>query len=173
MNFIDIVKKRCSVREYSSQPVEKEKLDYVLEAARLAPSACNLQPWSFYIIQDAEMLQKLRSCYVRESFKTAPVFIAICGNHETSWKRKMFDNKDHCDIDVAITTQHLIFAATEVGLGTCWVCNFDPVSGKEMLQLSDSEELIALIPIGYPVKEDIWETTVKNRKEVEEIVFYK
>jgi len=172
MNFIDIVKKRCSIREYSSQPVEKEKLDYVLEAARLAPSACNFQPWSFYVIQDAEMLQELQSCYVRESFKSAPVFIAICGNHDASWKRK-FDNKDHCDIDVAITTQHLILAATEVGLGTCWVCNFDPVRCKEILQFSDSEEVIALIPIGYPAKEDAWETAVKNRKQAEEIVFYR
>jgi len=172
MNFIDIVKKRCSVREYSSQPVEKEKLDYVLEAARLAPSARNGQPWSFYVIQSAEVLQKLQSCYVRESFKTSPVFIAICGNHNTSWKRESFDNKDHCDIDIAITTQHLILAATEVGLGTCWVCNFDPVRTKEILQLTDSEEIIALIPIGYPAKEDVWETAVKNRKSMEEIVTY-
>jgi len=172
MNFIDIVKKRCSVREYSSQPVEKEKLDYVLEAARLAPSACNLQPWSFYVIQDAEMLQKIHSCYEREWFKTAPVCIAICGNHDTSWKRKLFDNKDHCDIDIAITTEHLILAATEVGLGTCWICNFDSVRCKEILQLPDSEEVIALTPIGYPAKEDVWETAVKNRKKMEEIVTY-
>jgi len=172
MEFIDIVKKRCSVREYSSQPVEREKLDYVLEAARLAPSACNFQPWSFYVIQDAEILQKLYTCCARESFKTAPVFIAVCGNRDVSWKRRS-DNKDHCDIDIAIATEHLILAATEVGLGTCWICNFDSVRSKEILQLPDSQEIIALIPIGYPAKEDIWETTVKNRKKVEEVVFYK
>ena len=172
MSFVDIVKKRCSVREYSSQLVEKEKLDYVLEAARLAPSACNFQPWSFYVIRDTETLKKLYSCCARESFKTASVFIAMCGNHDASWKRK-FDNKDHCDIDIAIATQHLILAATEVGLGTCWICNFDSVRTKEILQLPDSQEVIALIPIGYPAKEDIWETTVKNRKKEEEVVFYK
>ena len=171
MNFIDIVKKRCSVREYSSQPVEKEKLDYVLEAARLAPSACNLQPWSFFVIQDAEIVQKLHSCYEREWFRSAPVCIAICGNHDISWKRK-FDNKDHCDIDIAITTEHLILAATEVGLGTCWICNFDSIRCKEILQLPDPKEVIALIPIGYPAKEDVWKTAVKNRKKIEEIVTY-
>ena len=173
MTILDVVKKRCSVREYSSQPVEKEKLDYVLEAARLAPSACNLQPWSFYVIQDAEMLKKIHSCYGREWLQTAPVCIAIVGNHETSWKRKLYDNKDHCDIDIAITTDHLILAATEVGLGTCWICNFDSVRCKEILQLSDSEEVIALTPIGYPAKENVWETTVKNRKKVEEVIFYR
>ncbi len=173
MNFIDIVKKRCSVREYSSRPIEKEKLDSVLEAARLAPSACNLQPWSFYVVQDAGILQQLHSCYGREWFTTAPVCIAVCGNHDASWKRKSFDNKDHCDIDIAITTEHLILAAAEAGLGTCWICNFDAVLCKEILQLPDSEEVIALIPIGYPAKEEIWETAVKNRKKTEEIIFYK
>ncbi len=173
MTILDIVKKRCSVREYSSQPVEKEKLNYVLEAARLAPSACNLQPWSFYVIQNMEMLKKIQSCYEREWFQTAPVCIAICGNHDISWKRKSFDNKDHCDIDIAIATEHLVLAATEVGLGTCWICHFDSVRCKEILQLPASEEVIALIPIGYPAKENVWEKAVKNRKKAEEIIFYK
>lgn len=173
MNFIDIVKKRCSVREYSSKPVEKEKLENVLEAARLAPSACNLQPWRFYVIQDTEMLKKIQSCYGREWLQTAPAVIAIVGNHEVSWKRKLYDNKDHCDIDIAITTEHLILAAAEAGLGTCWICNFDAARCKELLQLSDSEEVIALTPIGYPAKENVWETTVKSRKKMEEVVFWK
>ncbi len=119
------------------------------------------------------MLKKIQSCYEREWFKTAPVYIAICGDHATSWKRKSFDNKDHCDIDIAIATEHLILAATEVGLGTCWICHFDPARCKEILQLPDSEEVIALTPVGYPAKENIWETTVKSRKKAEEIIFYK
>ena len=172
MNFLNIVKKRCSVREYSSRPVEKEKLDEMLEAARLAPSACNLQPWSFIVVREPELLQELYTCYDRDWFKTAPVCIVVCGNHAASWKRKA-DDKDHCDIDIAIATQHLILAAAEMDLGTCWICNFDSKRCHEILQLPSPVEAIALVPIGYPTKEDVWETIVKNRKKMEEIIVYK
>jgi nitroreductase len=147
-------------------------LKAVLEVARLAPSACNLQPWIFYVVQDARLLQELQTCYDRDWLKSAPVCIVVCGNHGTSWKRKS-DNKDHCDIDVAIAIDHLTLAATEVGLGTCWICNFSTDRCRELLQLSSSLEPVALIPIGYPAKDNIWETTVKNRKKTEEIIFYK
>lgn len=172
MKLIDLAQKRCSVRSYSSRPIEKEKLDYVLEVARMAPSACNLQPWSFIVVQNPDTLQKLHTCYERDWFKTAPACIVVCGNHDASWKRK-FDNKDHCDVDIAITTDHLTLAATEVGLGTCWVCAFDPAACKEILQLPDSIEPIVLIPIGYPAEKDVWEATEKNRKQAEDIIIYK
>jgi nitroreductase len=173
MNFLELAKKRCSVREYDSRPVEKEKLEHVLEAARLAPSACNMQPWLFMVVQNPEILQKLYFCYEREWFRTAPACIVICGNHKISWKRK-FDNKDHCDVDIAITTDHLTLAATEAGLGTCWICAFDPDKCRNALGLTDSDlEPIVIIPIGYPAKKDVWETTAKNRKKAEEIIIYK
>ena len=172
MKLIDIVKKRCSVRDYSSRPVEKEKLEYILEAARLAPSACNHQPWRFVVIQDDKLLQKLQGCYEKDWFKTAPLCIVICGDHETSWKRK-YDGKDHCDIDIAIATDHLILAATELGLGTCWVCAFDPASCREALQLPDALEPIVMVAVGYPQNEDVWKTTVKKRKNADEVIIYK
>jgi nitroreductase len=173
MNFIEIARKRCSVRDYSSQPIEKEKLEQVLEAARLAPSACNIQPWQFIVVQNPETLQKLQLCYEREWLKTAPACIVICGNHEISWKRK-YDNKDHCDVDIAITADHLTLAAAEIGLGTCWICAFDPDKCREALEItSRSLEPIVMIPIGYPAENDVWEKTAKKRKDVNEIIIYK
>ena len=172
MELIDLVKRRCSVRDYSSRPVEKEKLEYMLEVARLAPSARNMQPLRFIVVQDRELLQKLQNCYAKECFSSAPLCIVICGDHETSWKRQ-YDGKDHCDVDAAIAADHLILAATEVGLGTCWICAFDPAPCREALQLPDALEPIIWITVGYPKDEDVWETNVKTRKKAEEVICYK
>ena len=84
----------------------------------------NFQPWAFVVVRDPEKLKALYDCYPREWFASAPVCIVVCGDHSTSWKR-LSDNKDFCDVDIAITTEHLVLAAAEQGLGSCWVCNFD------------------------------------------------
>ena len=117
MNFLELVKARKSERDYTSQEVEQSKLDYILECARLAPSAVNFQPWHFLIVKSEEAKEKVRKCYNREWIKTAPMYIVVCGDTSQSWKRKS-DGKDHCDIDVAITTEHICLAAAEQGLGT-------------------------------------------------------
>ncbi|MCJ7696027.1 MAG: nitroreductase family protein, partial [Anaerolineaceae bacterium] len=103
--FIDIAKSRYSCRKYDSRPVENEKLELVLEAGRVAPSAVNFQPWHFYVIQGTDHLSKIHQVYHREWFRTAPCVIVICGDHSAAWKRS--DGKDHCDIDAAITTDHM------------------------------------------------------------------
>jgi nitroreductase len=166
MSFLDLVKNRFSARSFTDKIVEKEKIDLILEVARLAPSAVNLQPWKFFVVSDKLMLSKLAETYSREWFKTAPLCIVACGNHSESWKR--FDGKDHCDIDVAIAVEHIVLAAEELGLGACWVCNFDVKKCSEFLNLSEFLEPVAMIPIGYTnaiVKE-------KKRKAVDEIVEY-
>ena len=100
MNFLELTKRRCSVRKYASRPVETEKLDYILEAARMAPSAVNYQPWCFLVIKSDKGREKIQACYPREWFKQAPCYIVVCGDHAQSWKRA--DGKDHMDIDAAI-----------------------------------------------------------------------
>jgi len=169
MKIIDLIKKRCSIREYANTPVEQEKLDYILEAARLAPSACNLQPWKFVIIQSMEGIDKIRACYERKWFKTAPLYILICGDHTQSWKRDT-DHKDHTDIDIAIATEHICLAATELGLGTCWVCHFDTKRCIELFNIPEDIEPIAIIPLGYPTDPNLFENTSRKRKSIEEIV---
>ena len=166
-NFLSLVKQRYSCRNYLPQAVEQEKLDYVMECVRLAPSAVNLQPWHFRIITQKDELQKLCQCYKREWIQTASVIIMASIRHDQEWVRR--DGKHHGDIDIAIAVEHLCLAAAEQGLGTCWVCNFDAEMCKQLFNISDdNEEPAVLIPIGYAA-----ETTApseKKRKPMDEIL---
>ena len=168
MNFLDLVKKRYSVRSYEERQIENEKMEYIMECARLAPSAVNFQPWHFYVVTDSERLDALESTYKREWIQSAPCIIVACANHEESWHRRS-DNKDHADIDLAIAIEHLCLAAAEQGLGTCWVCNFDAALCHEVMAMPENVEPIALIPIGYTPDAEVPE---KKRKTIEDICTY-
>lgn len=168
MDLLKLITQRYSVRGYQSKPVPQEMLDRILEAGRMAPSAVNKQPWKLVVVRSEEARERLWRCYDREWFKSAPLYIVVCGDHEHSWKRPA-DGKDHCDIDIAITTEHLALAAAELGLGSCWVCNFSVAPCKEMLGLSDAWEPMVILPIGFPENDQV---PAKNRKEVSEIVSY-
>jgi len=164
-SFLDLAAARYSVRNYSQQPVEKEKILRVLEAARLAPSAVNYQPWRFFVVTDQDLKEEIWEAYRGEWMRTAPVIIVACGDHGQSWKRR--DGKDHCDVDVAIAVDHLILAAAELELGTCWVCAFDADKVRSALNLPQNLEPVVLIPLGYPGEGPV---PVKKRKNLEEIV---
>lgn len=167
MNFLELVKQRHSVRNYESRAVEKEKLDYVMECVRMAPSAVNFQPWKFAVVMDEPRLSQLKEAYPREWMANVPCLIVACVNHEESWHRKS-DGKDHADIDIAIAVEHLCLAATEQGLGTCWVCNFEVPVCREVLQLPAHIEPAVLIPVGYSAEQEM---STKKRKSLEEILF--
>lgn len=169
MNVLGLMKKRCSIRKYASTPVEDEKLDYILEAARMAPSAVNYQPWYFLLIKEESSRNKLYECYPRTWIKTAPMFIVVCGDHEQSWKRP-HDNKDHMDIDAGIVTEQICLAATEMELGTCIVCHFDAPLLSKHFNLPEQVEPIVIIPLGYPEEADLFEKTPKKRKPIEEVI---
>jgi nitroreductase len=165
MDFLELAKKRYSVRKYSNKEVEKEKLLRIFEAVRLAPTACNLQPFRFVVITEPEMKNRIAAAYSGKWILPAPVIIAVCGDHSQSWKRR--DGKDYCDVDAAIAVDHLTLAAAELGLGTCWIGAFDSRLCHDELKLPAHMEVIALIPLGYPEKEEIPE---KNRKDLEDII---
>jgi nitroreductase len=168
MRFSQLITRRYSVRNYKSMPVESEKLEQVLEAARLAPSAVNFQPWHFIVVTQPENLAKIHLTYHREWFRTAPVIIIACADHSLSWKRNI-DGKDSAEIDVAIAVDHITLQAADLGLGTCWVCNFDTQRCAEALKLPGHIEPIAMIPLGYPESEEI---PKKRRKLLEEIIHW-
>ena len=170
IQFLELAKNRYSCRKYDSRQVEDEKLQLILEAGRVAPSAVNFQPWHFFVIQVADSLAKIHKVYHREWFRSAPTVIVICGDHGAAWKRS--DGKDHCDIDVAITTDHMTLQATELGLATCWICNFDPVKTSELLKLPDHMEPAVLIPVGYPLDKVDPDRHIEKRKPLNEIVSY-
>lgn len=167
MNFKELSEKRFSVRSYSDKAISKEQLAYIMECAQLAPSAVNFQPWHFYIVTKEEDRKKLQQCYDREWFNTAPMYIICCICHNEEWVRKT-DNKHHGDIDIAIATEHICLAATEQGLGTCWVCNFNVDLCHKLFNIPNNEEAAVLIPIGYPT-DDI-EVKPKTRKALNEII---
>ena len=170
MNFLELAKSRFSCRSYLSKPVEKEKLLQVMEAARIAPSAVNIQPWLFYVVcEDKEMLAKMHKSYHREWFKTAPVVIVCCADKEKAWKRAA-DGKNHSDIDISIAIDHITLAATDLGLCTCWVCNFYVDKVSEFLNLPENIEPVALIPLGYSEMTAATNRFENTRKPFDEVV---
>jgi nitroreductase len=151
---------------FQERAIERDKLLYVLEAGRVAPSACNYQPWEFLVLQDPQRIVSIAPDWVRDSH--APAMIVVCGNHRQSWRRR--DGKDHCDIDIAIAVDHITLAAVEVGLGTCWICSFDAFRCAKTLELTDQLEPIVLLPIGYPAETKSSDRHRAERKPLEEIV---
>ena len=164
MDFLELVKKRYSCRNYQPTSIEKEKLDYIIECVRFAPSAVNKQPWVFRIISNKEEKEKLRQCYDREWFATAPTYIMASILHDEEWVRA--DGKHHGNIDIAIAVEHLCLAAAEQGLGTCWVCNFDVEKCTQLFRIPSNEEVAVLIPIGYAADE----AKEKKRKSTTDIL---
>ncbi len=169
-SFYELATARYSVRNFMDLPVEEQKLNYILECGRIAPSAANYQPWHIIVIRDIENRKRLATTYSRSWFIQAPVVLVICGNHQTGWKRA--DGKDHTDIDASIIIDHMTLAATEHGLGTCWICNFDARLCAEILKLPTYIEPIAYLPLGYPGKEPDDRTRHLVRKKMEEIVHW-
>lgn len=164
-DFIELCNRRFSARKYTAEPVSADDLNYILEAVRLAPSACNKQPWKFIVVKSDEGRQKLQECYARDWFKSAPVYIICMKNTADNWVRAS-DNKAHGDVDVAIAVEHLCLAAADRGLGTCWICNFLPEKVNEHFGRPDYET-VAIIPLGHTAAD--CPQPEKKRKPLSEI----
>lgn len=169
MNFLQLAQKRCSIRKYKSTPIEDEKLNYILESARMAPSAANLQPWRLLIVTEQEGRNKVAECYAKEWIKPAPLFIVLCGDQAQSWKRAA-DSKDHLDIDMGILMEQICLAATDLDLATCIICHFDTQLLRKHFNLPESVEPIAIIPVAYPQDPNLFAETPKKRKALEDII---
>jgi nitroreductase len=168
MDFLDLAQRRYSCRKYDSRKVDPAQLALVMEAGRIAPSACNYQPWYFIVVENPDNLAKVKNCYAKSWLESAPMLIVICGDHSRSWKRD--DGKDHCDIDIAIAVDHMTLAASSLGLATCWVCKFDAVACSKLLGLPDHIEPMVLLPIGYPADFTDPGRHASLRKTIEEFV---
>jgi len=168
MDIYEAIKQRTSVRAYSSKPVEEDKLLKILDAARLAPSGKNGQPWIFIVVKDDEMRKKLvPACKGQEFIAQAPVVIVACGREELAYK-KMGGYWNSLPVDIGIALEHLMLAATAEGLGTCWIGAFFEEEVKKLLSIPDDVKVVALTPLGYPAGEKKW----RPRKNLEEIVMY-
>jgi len=167
MELRNLYKKRYSVRSFQSKEVEEEKIMRVLEKARLAPSAVNFQPWKIYLLRQGEARLKINSAYPKKWFENAPVIAVFTGVEGQNWKRQ--DGKDYLMCDVTILTDYFVLAATEEGLGTCYVGAFDTETVSEALNLKN-EDPILMLPFGYVSEESKFKE--KKRKSVDEIAVW-
>ena len=167
MEYSELIAERYSVRAYRPDPVEDDKLQAVLEAARLAPTAANRQPFQLVVIHTAGREEELRKVYHRPWFVQAPLVIAVCAISSQAWVRES-DRFNARFIDAAIVADHLILAAANLGLGTCWIANFNTEAARSVLRLPDGAEPVIFTPLGYPADQ----LGPKIRKPLAELVRY-
>jgi nitroreductase len=153
VSFAELIRARYAVRAYRPDPVPDELLAEVLEAGRLAPTAANRQPIGIVVVHVAGREAELSRLYPRDWFVTAPLILGVCTVPREAWARVKFDGRSYADVDAAIVMDHLVLAATEVGLGTCWIAAFDPAVAREILGLPDDVEPLLFTPLGFPADE--------------------
>lgn len=169
MNFLELARERYSCRQLSNRKVEKEKLDKIIEAGILAPTATNAQPYKIWIIESDEAKEKLAKAN-RYQFG-AEVFFVVGAKKDTAWVRK-FDNYNFADVDDSIVATHMMLEIADLGLGTTWVGHFDePLLKEEFPEMKDYE-LIAIFPVGYPAEDAKPAERHNIRRNVEEAVAY-
>lgn len=166
MEFQELIRARYSVRAYKPDLVKDDVLDRILNAARLAPSAANRQPIRLVVATTKGKEEEFRKVYAREWFVEAPIVICACGIQQEAWVRR--DGKSYLDVDVAIAMDHLILAAANEGVGTCWIAAFDAEAARSAFDIPPEIEPILLTPLGYPLDE----LSKKERKPLDNLVFY-
>jgi len=168
MSVLEIIRRRRSIRKYKDDPIPEDVLFRVLEAARLAPSGKNLQPWKFIIVRDELLKKKLAEASIRQYFMAeAPVVIVACGFPDECYSQ-MGRYMKSWPVDVAIALEHLILQAEEENLGTCWIGAFEEKDVKSILGIPQEVRVLALTPIGYPVEKP----PSRRRKTLGEIISY-
>lgn len=168
MKVLDVIQKRRSVRKYKEDPIPEKDLMRVLEAARLAPSGKNFQPWKFIIVKDKALKEKLAQASAGQFFMAeAPIIIVGCGFPDNCYAH-MGRYMKSWSVDVTIALEHLILQAQEEGLGTCWIGSFEEEEVKAILNIPENVKVLALTPLGYP--DEI--PRFRGRKSLDEIISY-
>ena len=164
MELYEAMEKRHSVRDYEDRPVEKDKLERVLNAARIAPSASNKQDWKFVVVQDAALRNKMAEQVEQKLFAKAPVVIAAVSTNP----REMRCCVKAGTVDCAIAVDHMTLAAVAEGLGTCWIGSFDQKISCDLLGIPEPAKIIEFMVLGYPADSP----KPKTRKPLDEVVCY-
>ena len=169
MELLEIAKKRHSVRKYTGKEIEQEKLDKILEAAHVAPTAANMQPVRLIVVKSKEGLEKVGKA---ANIYQAPAAIVVCANKTKAWKRP-FDGKITTDIDASILTDHMMLEATELGLGSVWInalltmCDDEEIRNQlKQWGIPERHQVWAMIALGYP------EGEAKSPKRNLDVVHY-
>jgi len=171
MDFYEVIRTRRSVRKFKTDAVPDEVLNRVLDAARIAQSGHNWQPWRYIVIRDRERMKEMIPICGGWSFIVeAPVLVVACGTN-LNVNRGGYMGDLSMLIDVSISFDHLTLAARAEGLGTCWIGSFNNDGVKEYLNIPDDVQVVAMTPMGYPAEEDAFSERT-NRKGLDEIVSY-
>lgn len=167
-DFLSLCRRRFSCRAYSDRVPAAADMEYIAECARLAPSACNRQPWRFVVVEpgDTQRRHAIAEAYNRPWISSAPIYIVVCGEPAEAWTRPD-DGKNHLDVDLAIVAEHICLAAADCGLGTCWICNFNPSRLTVDLGLPCGTVPMAIIPVGYPASDAVPD---KKRRNLDELL---
>lgn len=168
MDFYEVISKRHSIRKYKPDAVSDDKLNRILDAAHMAPSGKNGQPWRFIVVRNEELRKKLVGpCRDQSFIAEAPIIIVGCANEDESYQ-KQGNYMKSWPIDLALAFAHLMLAATVEELGTCWIGAFDEKEVKKALDIPEQLRVVGLTPLGYAAAEG----RPKSRKPLQDMVFY-
>ena len=171
MNVHEAIKTRRSVRDYSSRPIPSDAMERLRDALRLAPSACNLQPWRFIFVTDAELRCALARAAKDQAFiAKAPLLVVACGHPDQAYKH-MGGYGNSVDIDVAIALDHLTLAAVAEGLGTCWIGAFDERQVKRLVGAPEQVKVVAMTPVGFPASAGLIRPVAASQRKPEGEIF--
>ncbi|MDO4575363.1 MAG: nitroreductase family protein [Planctomycetia bacterium] len=170
MDFLELAKSRYSVRQFSDKPVAEAMVDKILEAARVAPTACNLQPAHLVVVRTEEGMKKLREC-TPFSWMDVPLAIIVYGDASRAWVRA-YDGDNAAVVDASIIGTHILMEIAELGLGTTWIGCFDPAKVKQFFPMDATLQPIAIFPIGWPADDARPNPMHFQRKEREQFVTY-
>jgi nitroreductase len=168
VEFYDVIRKRRSIRKYKPDPIPEAILKNILDAGRIAPSAKNYQPWRFIVVKDPDKKKQIVAASRNQQFVgEAAVIVVGCALVDTAWGR-MGGYMSSWSVDLTIALDHIILAAVNEGLGTCWIGAFDEAEVKRILHIPDPVRVLALTPVGYP--DDT--PPERGRKSADEILSY-
>ncbi|MBQ8587914.1 MAG: nitroreductase family protein [Clostridia bacterium] len=169
MEYEKLIAERYSVRKFENKHLEKEVIDRILKAGHLAPTGCNYQPQRILVLNNDDSVKKLKEC--TKSHFDAPTAMLICYNKDESWERR-YDGALSAPVDAAIVTTHMMLAAHNIGVGSCWVMSFDPFAMREKFNIPQNYEPVALLVMGYPHNEAEPLEMHSKFRPVDEVVFY-
>ena len=169
MEFEKLIRERYSVRSYKPEHLPKEALDVILAAGHVAPTGCNKQPQRILVLNTEESLARLQGC--TKCRFGAPCAMIVCHNKEESWKRP-YDGALASPVDAAIVTTHMMLAARNIGVGSCWVMHFDPFALREAFAIPEAFEPLAILLLGYPAEDASPKHYHEEYRPMDEVVFY-
>ncbi len=171
MEVTDIIRRRRSCREFESeQPVAGEVLEQIVEAGRVAPSACNNQPWRFLVVSEPTLRGRIAACYQGRWLAAAPHILIVVADREAAWVRS--DGYSSVETDATIAMDHMILAAESLGVATCWIAAFSERELRRVLALRDHEYVFAITPLGYALHPERLRQQKAKRKTLQQVVTF-